>query len=1024
MRINAKSFQGALSELLSSDADIIKSAGELFTFYALASSGEPLAFAAGLALVAKAASAGVKIASELIRRLGTARPGDEDALPPYERFRMIFYTAALRAYLDSVQPVKDMKSDAASAKEQSRVKPVGDEIERALGAASMAVEESEVPFLLGVDPLKGDVPLYSAINEWLLLVLERYGYPEYQIRPVLQKVVSDAKQRFQSFVASDADGAMWMRNYLLLASHRQTEQIASDLSSVRIALDNWLQAGPSPKARQAEAWERYRRDLMSLPDDKDSMYNESFGVREVFVKPEGTYCIAGAPGDAGKPQAVPDLGVVLGGLLTNRVSNDDLIILCGGPGSGKSTLCRVLASELSTDRDVFPLFLRLRRLKEGSDIPAFLDSQLSRLGLVDRISDLRSLSNVVVILDGFDELVMASRSRLRQFFNALREDHTNGPLKDMRIIVSGRDTLFPGGEGLPTGSHVLRLQPFDRVRVAAWGEKWRLHHKSGGGATFHPERLVAENQGKPAALHHLVTWPLTLHLVARVHTSGRLTVADEHCETVTKALLYRNILAETATRQREKTAGGGRLEPTAMRRFLQALAWRMYVDGRDSMDPGEVLPILEGLIPNQTEAELSELADVAVVNSPEITKGEQTGFEFVHKSFAEYLAAEHIAITVERVTFEAPEYGSDQVTWRMTETEAAAEMAKCVATRLVTAEVQEMLEPMLGDFDGFSRGLSAREQRMGGLLRIIRRFESLLHQFLRGRFGRLIEDSISGRPHTRNLFEASANFAAGLVFLGGAASRQLNGGTEHHPRPFILQPFDGAFWRLVCLLHTGGIHVDSHVAERLFNGCAITAEQDESSAPSQVSDMDNPIKTGLFGSLPGFQANLEGAARIHIGQVRDMLVALQLATLALAALSPELAEPSHGPDMRYFLDSVFHGRHPYRRDPALFLPRVLQEAGLLSEVPELGDRLPDDFRHGIYGLLREGTRHHRVPESLVYTLREMLDYWDRRGHRFEGTEGPGYSDFFLRVLVGIVERPSKKTSAWAEQIREALRHIR
>ena len=89
------------------------------------------------------------------------------------------------------------------------------------------------------------------------------------------------------------------------------------------------------------------------------MYNEDFGVREVFVKPQGTYAVAGAPSDAGRSQLVPDLGVLLGGLLTPRVANDDLIVLFGGPGSGKSTLCRVLASELAADEHVFPVFVRL-----------------------------------------------------------------------------------------------------------------------------------------------------------------------------------------------------------------------------------------------------------------------------------------------------------------------------------------------------------------------------------------------------------------------------------------------------------------------------------------------------------------------------------------------------------------------------------------------------------------------------------------------------------------------------------------
>jgi hypothetical protein len=168
------------------------------------------------------------------------------------------------------------------------------------------------------------------------------------------------------------------------------------------------------------------------------------------------------------------------------------------------------------------------------------------------------------------------------------------------------------------------------------------------------------------------------------------------------------------------------LIPTnAMREFLRALAWRMYEEGRDSMDPTEVLPFLQTFFPGRNEAELAELAEVAVVNSPEITKGEQTGFEFVHKSFAEYLTAEEVAITVERVTFEAPEFGTEQLTWRMTENEASNEVAKCTAIRVLTAEVQEMLEPMLGDFEGFFRALNNREEyRQRGLNRIIRRFEN------------------------------------------------------------------------------------------------------------------------------------------------------------------------------------------------------------------------------------------------------------------------------------------------------------
>jgi len=85
------------------------------------------------------------------------------------------------------------------------------------------------------------------------------------------------------------------------------------------------------------------------------------------------YHIRGGEGDGGEPQVVPDLGRLLGALISSRVSGEDLVILCGGPGSGKSTLCRVMASELAQDPLIHPVFLRLRRVKEGAEISQFID---------------------------------------------------------------------------------------------------------------------------------------------------------------------------------------------------------------------------------------------------------------------------------------------------------------------------------------------------------------------------------------------------------------------------------------------------------------------------------------------------------------------------------------------------------------------------------------------------------------------------------------------------------------------------
>src|SRR5262249_11761271 len=149
----------------------------------------------------------------------------------------------------------------------------------------------------------------------------------------------------------------WMRNYLALSYQEETSaQMLANLTSIREVLDDWRMAAAGQKEQQAQAWADYRKTLRELPDKKETMFNESFGVRKVFLRPAGVYHIRGASGEAGTPKPVPNLGRLIGALVSTRVSGDDLIILCGGPGSGKSTLCRMVASELARGNDYHPVF--------------------------------------------------------------------------------------------------------------------------------------------------------------------------------------------------------------------------------------------------------------------------------------------------------------------------------------------------------------------------------------------------------------------------------------------------------------------------------------------------------------------------------------------------------------------------------------------------------------------------------------------------------------------------------------------
>lgn len=859
-KTNAKSVKETLEDRLKGDAKLVSSFGKLAGFAAAVAAGDPLSLAMAVAKIGDAAGAALDASSEILTRVAGEQPtGKLTAAGNFERFKVVFYTACARAYIETISSKFGEFASKVEANKESKPEvalPAGMKERMQQGIAN--ITEAEVTFLFGVEPLAGNVPLFSAYSDWLIVLLVATGVNELAARSFVMECEKEARSRFRVFLTGDDPVADWTRRYLAVTRAERTSEVLEGLASVADSLKDWTEPFKELKKREREAWRSYREMLIGLPDMKETMFNEQFGVRKVFVKPEVNYHVAGASGDAGKPQKSPDIGSLIGALISTRTSGDDLIILCGGPGSGKSTLCRILAAQLAQDDNVHPIFVRLRRLKEGADIGAFIEESLQKLGAITRLSDLRTVPNLVIILDGFDELVMASRARLRQFFNILREEHSSGALRGSKIIVSGRDTLFPHGDGLPTGSHVVTLLPFDKPRVQAWCTKWRAVHTTGPGCTFEAAQFLDSSARgrKGSPLHHLITWPLTLHLVARVHTTGLLDLAPGGEKRIEKAYLYRSILAETAKRQEEQADTAGRLGPVQMREFLRDLAWQMYAESRDSMDPAEVMPLLAKHFKDKPDAELSELADVAVVNSPELSKGEETGFEFVHKSFAEYLVAERMAHSLEMAIFKAAAFGTDELTWRMSDEDATRELAPYLASRLLTEEVQEMLEPMLGGFVEFLKGGRVSEivsgaKREDGLRNIIDRLEALYRKCVQGEQLGLALGGTGKRQETINPLETIANYAAGIVLIGTAAARQLSSlKTKPERVTFNASPFEGAFWRWSSILSAGGLQIDRRLAERLYEGLS------GGRSGNVLDDRLSPLKTGWMARIHGYRATL------------------------------------------------------------------------------------------------------------------------------------------------------------------------
>jgi hypothetical protein len=74
---------------------------------------------------------------------------------------------------------------------------------------------------------------------------------------------------------------------------------------------------------------------------------------------------------------------------------------------------------------------------------------------------------------------------LTNLFENLKDILDQAIFRTCKLIIAGRDTLFPKGSGLPIRSHIIELKPFNKLRV----KRWEVVDKIGGTAYIIPNNL-------------------------------------------------------------------------------------------------------------------------------------------------------------------------------------------------------------------------------------------------------------------------------------------------------------------------------------------------------------------------------------------------------------------------------------------------------------------------------------------------------------------------------------------------------
>jgi uncharacterized protein YjbI with pentapeptide repeats len=434
----------------------------------------------------------------------------------------------------------------------------------------------------------------------------------------------------------------------------------------------FLAAGEREQAWQENA-ARLRRRI------NEPMFGEPFGLEQIFVPRRAAFEIASddrSPGlDRGRPRTrqVVSLHEHLRAWLAAMDRRDAIRLISGGPGSGKSSFARMLASEQAEamSRVVFvPLF----ELDVEDSLADALDAYMKRQGLAltGLLRPDQAEERLLLILDGLDELTIRGRLGAETSLSFVRQvERVVADLNRERcraqVLITGRDLAVQAAESeLRKPGQIIHLVPYYLLASAREGFRdpgdllvedqrhtWWARYGWAAGLDIGsmPEALGRRD------LEEITSEPLLCYLVALSFLRERIDFSAQ----VSLSEVYRDLLRSVYDRGYEgqrQHPGVGDLDEDEFIEILEEIglaAW--HGSGRTTTlstiraycKRSTRLCRLIERFEKDAEAGVTSLLLAFYFRQGERTELGDRAFEFTHKSFGEYLTARRVVRGLERM---------------------------------------------------------------------------------------------------------------------------------------------------------------------------------------------------------------------------------------------------------------------------------------------------------------------------------------------------------------------------------------
>ncbi|BCJ39516.1 hypothetical protein GCM10010168_62360 [Actinoplanes ianthinogenes] len=481
----------------------------------------------------------------------------------------------------------------------------------------------------------------------------------------LAALPSRAADRYDSLLgrlaAEFPEVAFWAGMREHNATRAQLREATTALAGLRAVLDR-LAEGSAPDERRAALSRAYAK-VLDRPSDDVPTGLRMPPLAEAFLPQLYRVClVAGSTPLSSEnwwslQRVRNDLLPFLTGHLTSAEAVSAPLLVLGHPGSGKSVLSKLLAGQLPAST-FMPVLVPLRAVSASADLQDQIE-QAIRNDTGERLewpALSRSSGHAlpVIILDGFDELLQATGVSQTDYLSRVaafqrREMDQDRPVA---VIVTSRTSVADRAQP-SEGTVVVRLEPFDDHRIAAWLAVW--NRTNSGRFAAGPEAPL--DLATVLRYRHLAEQPLLLLMLALYDAEGN---ALRDAGTLRQDELYERLLARFARREVDKLGAGlpereraqlveahlYRLSVVAFAMFNRGAQW---VNGEDLAKDLEALPApaMPGPVPEPRSLRARQSAVEQALDSFYFVHragaerdGVQLGtYEFLHATFGEFLVA-------------------------------------------------------------------------------------------------------------------------------------------------------------------------------------------------------------------------------------------------------------------------------------------------------------------------------------------------------------------------------------------------